>query len=100
MLRTIGLIIDFPFKWTAVGLILIYRYSLSAFMGRTCRHAPSCSEFTMDAIKRYGFWSGGWMGAGRVYRCRPGGSDGFDPVPEKLPSNGRWYAPWRFGRWK
>ncbi|MGJ8527738.1 membrane protein insertion efficiency factor YidD [Maritalea sp.] len=100
MLKLVGTVIDFPFRWAAIGLILIYRYSLSAFTGRTCRHAPTCSEFTLEAIKKYGFWPGGWIGAARIYRCRPGGSDGFDPIPENLPSIGRWYAPWRFGRWK
>ena len=50
---------------TAYVLIQGYRYSLSMFMGRRCRHAPTCSEFTRDAIWRHGFWPGGWMGAAR-----------------------------------
>lgn len=100
VLRFFGRVIDFPFRWIAIGLITFYRYTLSAFMGRTCRHAPSCSEFTLLAIKQHGFWPGGWMGAARIYRCRPGGTDGFDPVPESLPKIAKWYAPWRFGRWK
>ena len=100
MLLWIGRVIDFPFRWTAIGLIIVYRYSLSALTGRTCRHAPTCSEFTLEAIKTFGFWPGGWMGAARIFRCRPGGTDGFDPVPEKKPINGVWYAPWRYGRWK
>ncbi len=93
-------IIDFPFKILAVGLIIIYRYSFSAFSGRNCRHLPSCSEYTKDAIWRFGFWQGGWMGLARLYRCRPNGSEGFDPVPEKLPKNSKCYLPWRYGRWK
>lgn len=100
MLRLIGRVIDFPFRWTAIGLITIYRYTLSAFMGRTCRHLPTCSEFTLLSIKQFGFWPGGWMGLARIVRCRPGGTDGFDPVPEKLPQKAVWYAPWRYGRWK
>ncbi len=91
--------IDFPFRLVAVGLIQTYRYTLSAFMGRNCRHAPSCSEFTRDAIWTHGFWAGGWMGLARIVRCRPGGTHGFDPVPDAAPAGARWYAPWRYGRW-
>ncbi len=65
--------VDYPFKLAAYVLIQIYRYSLSMFMGRNCRHAPTCSEFTRDAIWRFGFWPGGWIGTGPIYRCRPGG---------------------------
>jgi uncharacterized protein len=93
-------IVDLPFKWTAYVLIQFYRYTFSAFMGRNCRHAPSCSEFTRDAILQHGFWPGGWMGAGRIWRCGPGGTHGYDPVPESLPEQGRWYLPWRYGRWR
>jgi putative membrane protein insertion efficiency factor len=92
--------VDLPFKLAAVGLIVVYRYSLSAFTGRQCRHLPSCSEFTQGAIWRYGFWPGGWMGAARIWRCRPGGTHGYDPVPETPPAEGRWYLPWRYGRWR
>ncbi|MAN77546.1 membrane protein insertion efficiency factor YidD [Pelagibacterium flavum] len=93
-------IIDWPFKWGAYLLIQAYRYTLSALVGRNCRHAPTCSEFTRDAILSHGFWPGGWMGAGRIWRCRPGGTHGYDPVPKALPSGARWYLPWRYGRWR
>ena len=86
-------IVDWPFKAVSYVLIQGYRYSLSMFMGRNCRHAPTCSEFTRDAIWTHGFWPGG------IYRCRPGGPHGFDPVPETPPANARWYTPWRYGRW-
>ncbi|QQR40370.1 membrane protein insertion efficiency factor YidD [Devosia rhizoryzae] len=91
--------VDLPFKAVAVMLITGYRYSLSMFMGRTCRHAPSCSEFTRDAIWQFGFWPGGWMGLARVVRCRPGGTHGYDPVPDALPDTGKWWRPWGYGRW-
>ena len=92
--------VDLPFKLAAVGLIVAYRYSFSAFAGRHCRHLPSCSEFTQHAIWRHGFWPGGWMGAARIWRCRPHGTHGYDPVPEALPAGGRWYLPWKYGRWR
>lgn len=93
-------VIDWPFKVAAVFLITLYRYTLSMFMGRNCRHLPTCSEYTRDAIWNFGFWPGGWMGLARLWRCRPGGSHGYDPVPEALPAAGRWYLPWRYGIWR
>ena len=78
--------VDLPFKFAAVLLITLYRYTLSAFVGRSCRHLPTCSEYTRDAIWQFGFW--------------PGGTHGYDPVPEAVPERGRWYAPWRYGRWR
>lgn len=92
-------IVDFPFKLVAYVLIQVYRYSLSMFMGRNCRHAPSCSEYTRDAIWRFGFWPGGWMGLARITRCRPGGTHGYDPVPQALPAAAHWYTPWTYGSW-
>jgi len=88
-----------PPALAARGLIRIYRYTLSSLVGRTCRHLPTCSEYSDDAIGRFGLWAGGWMGLARLSRCRPGGSDGFDPVPPCLPPESRWYRPWRYGRW-
>jgi putative membrane protein insertion efficiency factor len=93
-------VIDLPFKFAAVFLITLYRYTLSMFMGRTCRHLPSCSEYTRDAIWTFGFWPGGWMGLARFWRCRPGGTHGYDPVPERVPEGARWYMPWRYGTWR
>ena len=93
-------VVDYPFKILSYVLIQGYRYSLSMFMGRNCRHAPTCSEFTRDAIWRFGFWPGGWMGAARICRCNPWGTHGLDFVPAALPEDGAWYRPWRYGRWR
>lgn len=84
----------------ARAAIRIYRYSLSSLAGRTCRHLPTCSEYCEEAISRHGLWGGGWMGLARLWRCRPGGSHGFDPPPDTTPTGAIWYAPWRYGRWK
>jgi hypothetical protein len=92
--------VDLPFKFAAVFLITIYRYTFSALVGRTCRHLPTCSEFTRDAIWKFGFWPGGWMGLARFSRCRPGGTHGYDPVPDAVPVGARWYVPWAYGRWR
>ena len=84
---------------TARGLIRLYRYTLSSFFGRTCRHLPTCSEYADEAIARHGLWAGGWMALARFWRCRPFGTSGFDPAPADLPESACWYAPWRYGRW-
>lgn len=86
--------------WPLIGLVMVYRYTLSAFMGRTCRFMPSCSEYTEQALRRHGAWAGGWMGLARICRCRPGGGEGLDFVCEAAPPRARWYAPWRYGRWR
>lgn len=80
--------------------ILIYRYTLSSFMGRQCRYLPTCSAYADEAISRHGAWAGGWMAAARICRCHPWGDSGFDPVPQCLPAETRWFRPWRYGRWR
>jgi len=84
----------------ARALILLYRLTFSAFAGRWCRHAPTCSEFADEAIARHGLWAGGWMSLARVCRCRPGGTDGFDPPPARLPPGASALKPWRYGKWR
>lgn len=77
-----------------------YQLTLSGLVGRQCRHLPSCSDYTSEAIDRYGLWAGGWMGVARICRCGPFGTHGIDNVPDTLPAAGRWYRPWAFGRWR
>ncbi len=84
----------------ARGLIFLYRVTFSAFAGRSCRYLPSCSEYTDEAIARHGLWAGGWIGFARICRCRPGGGDGYDPVPDRLPQQATALTPWRYGRWR
>jgi len=79
--------------------IRAYQLTLSGLIGRQCRHLPTCSDYTDEAIRENGFWAGGWMGLARICRCRPGGTSGFDPVPQ-LPDAYRWYVPWRGGDWR
>jgi len=82
-----------------IALIRVYRYTLSALLGRHCRHLPTCSEFGEEAIHRHGAWAGGWMTLARILRCNPWGTSGYDPVEKKLSAGARWYLPWRYGRW-
>jgi putative membrane protein insertion efficiency factor len=87
-------------KLAAHGVIRAYQLTLSGLIGRQCRHLPSCSEYADEAIQRHGVWAGGWMGAARICRCGPGGTSGLDFVCEEVPATARWYAPWRYGRWR
>ena len=69
---------------SAVACVLLraYRLLISPLLGRNCRFEPSCSQFTEQAIARYGASKGAKMGLRRLLRCHPwGGAGGFDPVP-------------------
>ncbi len=70
-------------------LIRAYQLSLSAFIGRYCRHEPTCSAYTDEAIARHGLWAGGLLGAARLCRCHPWGTFGYDPVPETIVPPGK-----------
>ena len=63
------------------GLIRAYQLLIAPVLGPRCRHLPSCSEYTSEAIALHGPVRGGWMGLCRIVRCNPWGTSGFDPVP-------------------
>ncbi|MCR5261772.1 MAG: membrane protein insertion efficiency factor YidD [Candidatus Gastranaerophilales bacterium] len=67
-------------KKTALFLIKIYQF-FSKYTPRTCRFYPTCSEYTRQAIEKYGFFKGGWLGLKRICRCHPLNKGGYDPVP-------------------
>lgn len=87
-----------PDRLLGIGLIRLYQLTLSGFIGNSCRHLPTCSEYGYEAIARHGLWPGGWMTLFRVGRCGPGGTSGFDPVPERLAPRYHWWMPWRYFR--
>ncbi|NOT76535.1 MAG: membrane protein insertion efficiency factor YidD [Cyclobacteriaceae bacterium] len=63
--------------------IRVYQATLSPLLGSGCRHVPSCSQYTVEAIQEWGVIKGIWMGSKRIARCHPWGTSGFDPVPKK-----------------
>ncbi len=85
-----------PGRLLGLGLIRFYQLTFSSLIGQSCRHLPTCSEYGYEAIARHGLWSGGFLTLFRVGRCGPGGTCGFDPVPEELDPRWHWYTPWRF----
>ena len=68
----------------AVGLVRAYQILISPWLGRPCRHAPSCSAYAIEALRRFGVLRGGWLTAKRLARCHPWGTSGYDPVPTSL----------------
>lgn len=73
-----------PLAHALRALVIGYRYSLSALIGRQCRFAPTCSAYAIEAIERHGAIAGGWLALRRIARCHPWGGSGYDPVPETL----------------
>ncbi|MDG1416306.1 MAG: membrane protein insertion efficiency factor YidD [Maricaulis sp.] len=81
-----------------IGFFRAYQLSLSPIfyaLGVRCRHLPTCSAYAIDAVRAQGGWRGGWLAAGRVCRCRPGGTHGYDPAPHACPEV-PWWSVWRF----
>lgn len=66
-----------------IFLIRAYQRLLSPLLGPRCRFYPSCSQYALDAIERFGPVRGGWLALCRLSRCHPLNPGGVDPVPEK-----------------
>ncbi len=71
-----------------IKLIKAYRYIISPLLGNSCRYLPTCSEYSIEALKTFGFFKGLLMATKRILKCHPikflGGGDGFDPVVKKI----------------
>jgi putative membrane protein insertion efficiency factor len=67
-------------KALALGAIRAYQLVISPLLPPSCRYSPTCSEYTRQAIERYGFWRGAFMGLRRILRCTPFHAGGYDPV--------------------
>jgi len=68
-------------KKVALGLIRMYQVTISRALPSSCRYTPTCSQYTSEAISRYGIFKGIWMGTQRILRCNPWHEGGYDPVP-------------------
>ncbi len=68
-------------KRIGLGLIRLYQVTLSRAFPSTCRYMPSCSQYTYEAISKYGLFKGVGMGTRRISRCHPFHEGGYDPVP-------------------
>jgi len=63
-----------------IFLVLAYRATLGLFLAGHCRFQPTCSQYMIDAINKYGPWRGTWRGIKRIARCHPWGGCGHDPA--------------------
>lgn len=76
-MKTIQQIVSFPF----IALIKLYQWIISPWLGSKCRYIPTCSQYGIEALKKYGPIKGLWLTGKRILRCNPWGSYGNDPVP-------------------
>lgn len=64
-----------------VLLIRFYQMFISPVLPPSCRYTPTCSAYTLEALKKYGLLKGGYLGLKRILSCHPWGGSGYDPVP-------------------
>ncbi|HEV7843693.1 MAG TPA: membrane protein insertion efficiency factor YidD [Pyrinomonadaceae bacterium] len=67
-------------KTVLTSLLRLYKASISPLLPPSCRFVPTCSEYALEAIQRYGAVRGVWKGLGRLLRCHPFHPGGYDPV--------------------
>jgi uncharacterized protein len=73
-------------------ILRAYKWAISPMFPPSCRYTPTCSEYAMEAIERFGVLHGGMMGAARLLRCHPFVKGGYDPVVKRATE-----APWKSG---
>jgi putative membrane protein insertion efficiency factor len=64
-----------------IVLIKIYQVLISPLFPPSCRFIPTCSQYSLEALKKYGILKGSWLSFKRIIRCHPWGGSGYDPVP-------------------
>jgi uncharacterized protein len=67
-------------KFVTLRLLRVYKRIISPMLPAACRYVPTCSEYAIEAVERYGALRGGWMAFTRIMRCHPFSGSGYDPV--------------------
>ncbi|HWP01398.1 MAG TPA: membrane protein insertion efficiency factor YidD [Methylococcus sp.] len=67
-----------------ISLIRVYQFLISPWVGQHCRFFPTCSNYAIEAIQRFGAWRGAYLTIRRLLKCHPWHHGGIDPVPEKF----------------
>ena len=79
------------FTLILIKFIKASNYLISPLLGHSCRYLPTCSEYSIDALKEYGFFKGLLISIKRILSCHPikflGGGEGFDPVKKEMKDN-------------
>jgi uncharacterized protein len=76
-MKIVAKILSYPF----IFLIKLYQYGISPLLGPKCRFTPTCSQYGLEAFKKYGVFKGFYLTLNRLRKCHPWGSSGYDPVP-------------------
>jgi putative membrane protein insertion efficiency factor len=76
----------------ALDLLRAYKWAISPIFPPSCRYTPTCSEYAMEAIERYGVFRGGMKAVGRILRCHPFVKGGYDPVIREAKRSDRHLA--------
>jgi hypothetical protein len=84
--RLAGAIVSLPAR-TLIVLARVYQMTLSPLVGRQCKYLPTCSNYFIEAVGRWGAIRGGLLGAWRILRCNPLSRGGYDPVPARKSSD-------------
>jgi hypothetical protein len=70
-----------PMKYLLIFLVRFYQVVVSPLKPPSCRYTPTCSQYALEALKKYGAFKGGWLAIKRISSCHPWGGSGYDPVP-------------------
>lgn len=73
------------FTWILLVPVYFYRLAISPLLPPSCRYTPTCSQYTVEALKKHGPFRGLYLSVKRIVRCNPWGGSGYDPVPEPNP---------------
>ena len=72
------------FVYFFIKFIKIYKFLISPLLGNSCRYFPTCSEYSIEALKTYGLFKGLLLSVKRILSCHPWGSGGLDPVKKEM----------------
>ena len=76
-------------KLVTLQLLRAYKWAISPLFPPACRYVPTCSEYAMEAVERFGTLRGGWMAFTRILRCHPFAGSGHDPVVKQVTNCGK-----------